>query len=136
MQALIKGELKNMDMLKDILMQSIDVETLILPEQKTLIGGKYKEVLNLNARTKKKKYTHAVVIDSGKSLYASYRIIIKNKHMKTKVIERKYLLPFILITRSFRVMGIANDITNPMVAAFKTIMEIECQSFFGAICFL
>lgn len=34
MQALIKGELKDMDMLKDILMQSIDVKTFF-PEKKT-----------------------------------------------------------------------------------------------------
>ena len=45
--------------------------------------------------------------------------------MKPKVIEKKYLLPFILITSLFALWGFANDITNPMVAAFKTIMEIS-----------
>jgi len=44
---------------------------------------------------------------------------------KTKVVEKKYLLPFILITSLFALWGFANDITNPMVAAFKTIMEIS-----------
>lgn len=46
--------------------------------------------------------------------------------MKTKnpVVERKVLVPFILITSLFALWGFANDITNPMVAAFKTIMEI------------
>ncbi len=43
---------------------------------------------------------------------------------KTPVVEQKLLLPFILITSLFALWGFANDITNPMVAAFKTIMEI------------
>ena len=41
-----------------------------------------------------------------------------------KVVEKKYLLPFIIITSLFALWGFANDITNPMVAAFKTVMEI------------
>lgn len=45
--------------------------------------------------------------------------------MKPKVIEKKYLLPFVLITSLFALWGFANDVTNPMVAAFKTIMEIS-----------
>jgi len=45
--------------------------------------------------------------------------------MKPKVIEKKYLLPFILITSLFAMWGFANDITNPLVAAFRTIMEIS-----------
>lgn len=44
---------------------------------------------------------------------------------KTKVVEKKYLVPFILITSLFALWGFANDITNPLVAAFKTIMEIS-----------
>ncbi len=47
------------------------------------------------------------------------------KPNKTKVIERKYLFPFIVITSLFALWGFANDITNPMVAAFKTVMEIS-----------
>ena len=43
---------------------------------------------------------------------------------KIKVVDRKNLVPFILITSLFALWGFANDITNPMVAAFKTIMEI------------
>lgn len=43
---------------------------------------------------------------------------------KSKVVERKYLLPFILITSLFALWGFANDITNPMVAAFQVVMEI------------
>lgn len=44
---------------------------------------------------------------------------------KPKVVEKKYLVPFILITSLFALWGFANDITNPMVAAFKTVMEIS-----------
>ncbi len=43
---------------------------------------------------------------------------------KGVLLEKKYLVPFILITSLFALWGFANDITNPMVAAFKTIMEI------------
>ncbi len=42
-----------------------------------------------------------------------------------KLIERKYLLTFIVITSLFALWGFANDITNPMVAAFQTLMEIS-----------
>ena len=41
-----------------------------------------------------------------------------------RLIERKYLLPFIVITVLFALWGFANDITNPMVAAFQTLMEL------------
>ncbi len=41
------------------------------------------------------------------------------------MIERKYLLTFILITTLFVLWGFANDITNPMVAAFQTVMELS-----------
>ena len=42
-----------------------------------------------------------------------------------KLVERKYLAIFILITTLFALWGFANDITNPMVAAFQTVMEIS-----------
>lgn len=45
--------------------------------------------------------------------------------MKQKLIERRYLLTFILITSLFALWGFANDITNPMVAAFQTLMELS-----------
>ena len=41
------------------------------------------------------------------------------------LIERKYLLTFVVITSLFALWGFANDITNPMVAAFQTVMEIS-----------
>lgn len=40
-------------------------------------------------------------------------------------VERRYLVPFILITSLFALWGFANDITNPMVAAFQTVMELS-----------
>lgn len=48
-----------------------------------------------------------------------------NSKTKAKVISRELLVPFILITSLFSLWGFANDITNPMVAAFKTVMEIS-----------
>lgn len=47
--------------------------------------------------------------------------------MAAKVLERKYLIPFILVTSLFALWGFANDITNPMVAAFQTVMEISAS---------
>lgn len=44
---------------------------------------------------------------------------------KSKLVERKYLVPFILVTALFALWGFANDITNPMVAAFQTVMELS-----------
>jgi len=46
---------------------------------------------------------------------------------KTKaiVVDKKILVPFILITSLFALWGFANDLTNPMVAAFQTVMEIS-----------
>lgn len=45
--------------------------------------------------------------------------------MKSKLVEKKYLVTFILITSLFALWGFANDITNPMVAAFQTVMELS-----------
>ncbi|MCR5180147.1 MAG: L-fucose:H+ symporter permease [Bacteroidaceae bacterium] len=44
---------------------------------------------------------------------------------KKKVVEKRYLFTFILITSLFALWGFANDITNPMVAAFQTVMELS-----------
>lgn len=41
------------------------------------------------------------------------------------LVEKKYLVPFILVTSLFALWGFANDITNPMVAAFQTLMELS-----------
>lgn len=45
--------------------------------------------------------------------------------MKSKLVEKRYLVTFILITSLFALWGFANDITNPMVAAFQTVMELS-----------
>ncbi|MDW7694909.1 L-fucose:H+ symporter permease [Flammeovirgaceae bacterium SG7u.111] len=45
--------------------------------------------------------------------------------MIDKVVEKKVMLPFVLVTTLFALWGFANDITNPMVSAFKTVMEIS-----------
>ena len=45
--------------------------------------------------------------------------------VKTKLVQKQYLLPFILITTLFALWGFANDITNPMVAGFQTIMKLS-----------
>ena len=42
-----------------------------------------------------------------------------------KIVSKELLVPFIIITSLFSLWGFANDITNPMVAAFKTVMEIS-----------
>ena len=42
-----------------------------------------------------------------------------------KMIEKKYVVTFILVTTLFALWGFANDITNPMVAAFQTLMELS-----------
>ncbi len=47
------------------------------------------------------------------------------KQTKTPLIPRKYLVTFILVTSLFALWGFANDITNPMVAAFQTVMELS-----------
>ena len=44
---------------------------------------------------------------------------------KKPLVPRKYLFTFILITSIFALWGFANDITNPMVAAFQTVMELS-----------
>ncbi len=44
-----------------------------------------------------------------------------------RLVEKRYLLPFILVTSLFAMWGFANDITNPMVAAFQTLMELPAS---------
>lgn len=44
---------------------------------------------------------------------------------KSRVIPKNIIFPFVLVTSLFALWGFANDVTNPMVAAFKTIMLIS-----------
>jgi FHS family L-fucose permease-like MFS transporter len=41
------------------------------------------------------------------------------------LVPKTLLLPFVLITSLFALWGFANDITNPMVAAFKRVLELN-----------
>jgi FHS family L-fucose permease-like MFS transporter len=57
------------------------------------------------------------------------------------LLPRKYLATFILVTSLFALWGFANDITNPMVAAFKNVLLLShFQSslvqavFYGGYC--
>ncbi|MDR2385464.1 MAG: L-fucose:H+ symporter permease [Tannerella sp.] len=56
---------------------------------------------------------------------------------------KNYLFPFILITSLFALWGFANDITNPMVAAFKNILLMDNTksalvqtAFYGGYCIM
>lgn len=51
----------------------------------------------------------------------------ESKGNNSRLVEKKFLLPFILITSLFALWGFANDITNPMVAAFQTLMELPAS---------
>jgi len=42
-----------------------------------------------------------------------------------KVIERKYLLPFVLVTTLFALWGLANNMTDTLLAAFRKIMQMS-----------
>jgi FHS family L-fucose permease-like MFS transporter len=44
---------------------------------------------------------------------------------KSPLIAKKVVLPFMLITSLFALWGFANDITNPMVSAFKKVLELD-----------
>ena len=41
------------------------------------------------------------------------------------IVPKNVLFPFVLITSLFALWGFANDITNPMVSAFKKILELN-----------
>lgn len=42
-----------------------------------------------------------------------------------KVIERKYILPFALVTSLFALWGLANNMTDTLLAAFRKIMQMS-----------
>ncbi|MFC4222040.1 L-fucose:H+ symporter permease [Flagellimonas marina] len=43
----------------------------------------------------------------------------------TPIVAKAIVVPFILITSLFALWGFANDITNPMVSAFKKVLELD-----------
>ncbi|GGD11587.1 L-fucose:H+ symporter permease [Aquisalinus flavus] len=46
------------------------------------------------------------------------------KTVRPKILERRFLLPFALVALLFPLWGFANDVTNPLVRAFKDIFLI------------
>ena len=44
---------------------------------------------------------------------------------KPVLLPKRLIVPFVLITSLFALWGFANDITNPMVAAFKRVLELN-----------
>ena len=65
------------------------------------------------------------------------------KNSRPSVITRQYLLPFILVTSLFFFWGIANNMTDTLLAAFKRIMSMSDTqtsliqfSFYGAYAIL
>ena len=44
---------------------------------------------------------------------------------ESALVPKKHLVTFVLITSLFALRGFAHDITNPMVAAFQTVMELS-----------
>lgn len=47
------------------------------------------------------------------------------KTLASKIVEKRHLFPFILITSCFALWGFANDVTNPMVKAFSKILMMS-----------
>lgn len=48
-----------------------------------------------------------------------------NNTEKTPVVSKKVLIPFILVTSLFALWGFANAVTDPMVNAFKKVLELS-----------
>ena len=45
--------------------------------------------------------------------------------MTGKTIEKKYLIPFVLVTSMFMLWGVANNMTDTLLAAFRKIMQMS-----------
>lgn len=48
-----------------------------------------------------------------------------NNSVKIPVVAKKVLIPFILVTSLFALWGFANAVTDPMVQAFKKVLELS-----------
>lgn len=66
-----------------------------------------------------------------------------SKEQSNNLVPKNLLLPFILVTSLFALWGIANDLTNPMVSAFKKVMPeltnvqaslVQFAFYFGYFC--
>ena len=49
----------------------------------------------------------------------------KNSKIRPPIVSREVLLPFILVTSLFALWGFANAVTDPMVQAFKKVLELS-----------
>jgi FHS family L-fucose permease-like MFS transporter len=68
---------------------------------------------------------------------------MKERESTSRVIPAQYLVPFCLVTTLFALWGFANDITNPMVQAFKNVLllsnfesSLVQAAFYGGYCFM
>lgn len=50
---------------------------------------------------------------------------MRNKTEKAPVVSKKVLIPFIMVTSLFALWGFANAVTDPMVQAFKKVLELS-----------
>ena len=50
------------------------------------------------------------------------------------VVPKKVLIPFILLTSLFALWGFANAVTDPMVQAFKKVLELSNSQAAWQIC--
>ena len=44
---------------------------------------------------------------------------------KHPIVSKKVLIPFLLVTSLFALWGFANAVTDPMVNAFKKVLELS-----------
>lgn len=58
-------------------------------------------------------------------LKTSFSNILMDNLTKVPTVSKKVLVPFILITSLFALWGFANAVTDPMVQAFKKVLELS-----------
>lgn len=68
---------------------------------------------------------------------------MSEESVKRRIVQPHFVFPFVLTTMLFALWGFANDITNPMVAAFKNILLISNFesslvqfAFYGGYCIM
>ncbi|ABG39329.1 L-fucose transporter [Paraglaciecola sp. T6c] len=64
-------------------------------------------------------------MSSGMEQTAEAVSVQKNQGSKPQILEAKYIVPFLLVASLFPLWGFANDVTNPLVKAFKDIFMIS-----------
>ena len=51
----------------------------------------------------------------------------------TPIVSKNNLIPFILVTSLFALWGFANAVTDPMVQAFKKVLELQSPTFLDEV---